>query len=364
MDDLLALDGVMKGFATGRGSRSSTGRTNGGARRIVALDGVSLTVSKQEVVGLVGESGSGKSTLARCIVRLVEPDAGSIHFDGQDVLKADARSLRTIRRRMQLIYQDPYSSLNPRLRVGDAIAEAARVHKLVHGRVEESGLVAELLDAVGLASSDARRYPREMSGGQRQRVAIARSLAVKPDLLIADEAVSALDVSVQAQILNLFSSLSSDRHLAMIFISHQLAVIAQVAQRVAVMYLGRIVEVGDTHDVFTNPQHPYTALLLAAHPTVDQVRHRSAPVLQGEIPSPDDIPAGCRFRSRCHLAQSICETVDPPPVDLGNGHLSWCHVMPLAHVPDRTTDDLGKSPVNLTATDAQPPGGYQHHPRS
>ncbi len=348
MDNLLTLDGVMKSFATGRSSRSSSG----GHRRIVALDGVSLAVSKREVLGLVGESGSGKSTLARCVVRLVEPDAGSIQFDGQDVLRADSRSLRVIRRRMQLIYQDPYSSLNPRLRVGDAIAEAARVHRLVHGRDEEDALVAELLDAVGLSGTDARRYPREMSGGQRQRVAIARSLAVKPDMLIADEAVSALDVSVQAQILNLFSALSSDRHLAMIFISHQLAVIAQLAQRVAVMYLGRIVEVGDTYEVFTNPQHPYTALLLAAHPTVEQTRHRSAPVLQGEIPSPDAIPSGCRFRSRCHLAQAICETVDPPPVDVGDGHISWCHVVPRAQSADRATPvGAGSLPAGSSPAD-------------
>jgi oligopeptide/dipeptide ABC transporter ATP-binding protein len=326
VDDLLTIRNLMKSFGTGGSIR--VGQPKDGRRRIVALDGVSLAVKKREVLGLVGESGSGKSTLARCVVRLEEPDSGETYFDGQDVLHADAAALRVIRRRMQLIYQDPYSSLNPRLRVGDAIAEAARVHKLAHGPTEEATLVAELLDAVGLSSTDARRYPREMSGGQRQRVAIARSLAVQPDLLIADEAVSALDVSVQAQILNLFSSLSSDRHLAMIFISHQLAVIAQLAQRVAVMYLGRIVEVGDTVDVFTNPRHPYTALLLEAHPTIENPRHRSAPVLQGEIPSPDDIPTGCRFRSRCHLAEVICETVDPPPVDIGNGHLSWCHVLP------------------------------------
>ncbi len=327
MDELLTIRELKKSFAPG-GSRS--GRHGDGHGRIIALDGVSLAVTKREVLGLVGESGSGKSTLARCIVRLEEPDAGEAFFDGQDVLAADREALRTIRRRMQLIYQDPYSSLNPRMRVGDAIAEAARVHGLVHGRAAEVAMVAELLDAVGLSTTDARRYPREMSGGQRQRVAIARSLAVQPNLLIADEAVSALDVSVQAQILNLFSSLSSDRHLAMIFISHQLAVIAQLAHRVAVMYLGRIVEIGDTVDVFDNPRHPYTALLLAAHPTLDEPSHRTAPVLQGEMPSPDAIPAGCRFRSRCHLAEAICETVDPPPVEMGNGHTSWCHVLPRA----------------------------------
>ena len=314
MEDLLSIQDFKKSFSIGR-------------RKIVALDGVSLTVKKREVVGLVGESGSGKSTMARCAVRLVEPDEGEAHFDGEDVLHADGAGLRAIRRRMQLIYQDPYSSLNPRIRVGSAIGEAARVHGLVHERVAEETLVADLLDAVGLSAADASKFPREMSGGQRQRVAIARSLAVQPELLIADEAVSALDVSVQAQILNLFSSLSLDRHLAIIFISHQLAVIAQVAQRVAVMYLGRIVEIGDTEDLFARPRHPYTALLLAAHPSLEEHSRRTVPVLQGELPSPDNIPSGCRFRSRCHLAETICETVDPPPVEVAPGHTTWCHVL-------------------------------------
>lgn len=314
MDELLSVIDLKKTFPIGR-------------RRIVALDGVSLTVNRQEVVGLVGESGSGKSTMARCVVRLTEPDSGQASFDGTDILHADGSALRSIRRRMQLIYQDPYSSLNPRLRVGDAIGEAARFHRLVRGRADEAALVFELLDAVGLSSGDARKFPREMSGGQRQRVAIARSLAVQPELLIADEAVSALDVSVQAQILNLFATLSLERHLAMVFISHQLAVIAQIAQRVAVLYLGRIVEIGNTTDVFTRPRHPYTKLLLDAHPSLDAPTHRRTPVLAGELPSQDDIPSGCRFRSRCPLAEAICAEVDPPPVQVGPGHTTWCHVL-------------------------------------
>jgi peptide/nickel transport system ATP-binding protein len=326
VEELLAIRDLRKVFPPSRNLRP--GGSKDGGRGIVALDGVSLGVDRREIIGLVGESGSGKTTLARCLVRLVEPDAGAVRFDGDDVVKASSAQLRVIRRRMQLIYQDPYSSLNPRLRVGDAIGEAARVHGFVRDASETSALVSELLDAVGLSRSDARRHPREMSGGQRQRVAIARSLAVRPDLLIADEAVSALDVSVQAQILNLFGALSNDRHLAIIFISHQLAVIAQLAHRVAVMYLGRIVEIGDTADVFANPQHPYTALLLAAHPTAESLGPRSAPVLQGEIPSPDAIPSGCRFRGRCDMAQDICAEVDPPAIDVGGGHLSWCHILP------------------------------------
>ena len=322
MPAVLTVRDVRKSFASRRAIRG------GGSRRIVALDGVSLDVGAREVMGLVGESGSGKTTLARCLVRLIEPDAGEATFDGLDVFKATPDGLRAIRRRMQLVYQDPYSSLNPRLRIGEAIGEAARVHGLVHGQAEEAALVAELLDAVGLSRTDARRRPRELSGGQRQRVAIARALAVRPDFLIADEAVSALDVSVQAQILNLLGALSAERHLAMIFISHQLAVIAQIADRVAIMYLGRIVETGATGSVFAAPRHPYTQILLAAHPSVEEPGRRRAPVAQGEIPSPDDIPEGCRFRSRCPLAEAICAEVDPPPVDVGNGHLSWCHVMP------------------------------------
>jgi oligopeptide/dipeptide ABC transporter ATP-binding protein len=325
---LLVARDVRKSFVPPRSVRASIQRLE--RRSIVALDGVSLVVRPNEVVGLVGESGSGKTTLARCLVRLVEPDSGEATFDGQDVFGASAAELRKIRRRMQLIYQDPYSSLNPRLRVGEAIAEAARVHGLVKGRGKEDALVADLLEAVGLPRSAAPRRPRELSGGQRQRVAIARALAVQPELLIADEAVSALDVSVQAQILNLFLALSQDRHLSMVFISHQLAVIAQLAHRVAIMYLGRIVEIGDTADLFTAPMHPYTELLLEAHPHVDAPDRHRAPILRGEIPSQDNIPAGCRFRSRCPLAQGICEEVDPAPVDVGRGHLSWCHIKPRA----------------------------------
>ena len=331
MADLLTVRDVTKTFPVRQSVGAALRRLATG--RIVALDGVSLHVGAREVLGLVGESGSGKTTLARSIVRLVEPDSGEETFGGLDVFAANARDLRTIRRRMQLIYQDPYSSLNPRLRVDETIGEPAHVHGLVHGREQEAALVAELLEAVGLSRADARRRPRELSGGQRQRVAIARALAVQPELLIADEAVSALDVSVQAQILNLFAALSKDRELAMIFISHQLAVIAQLSQRVAVMYLGRIVETGDTSDVFAAPKHPYTMLLLAAHPSLDAERGRRSAAFQGETPSPDKIPSGCRFRSRCSLAEAICAEVDPPPVDLGNGHLSWCHILPRRAVP-------------------------------
>jgi oligopeptide/dipeptide ABC transporter ATP-binding protein len=317
MDPLLDVNGVVKAFET-RSERGQRGR-------VVAVDGVSFAVERREILGLVGESGSGKTTLVRCLVRLVEPDSGTATFDHLSIFDARAAELRGIRRRMQLIYQDPYSSLNPMLSVGEAIAEPARVHGLVKGREQESALVSDLLISVGLNPADAKRRPRELSGGQRQRVAIARGLALEPELLVADEAVSALDVSVQAQILNLFADLAEKRQLTMILVSHQLAVIAQLAHRVAIMYLGRIVEIGSTVDVFKRPRHPYTAMLLAAHPDVANPRRSRVPVAQGELTGVSQAGVGCRFRDRCPMARALCAEVDPPAVALQDGHLAWCH---------------------------------------
>jgi oligopeptide/dipeptide ABC transporter ATP-binding protein len=293
---------------------------------LVALDEVSLALDRKETLGIVGESGSGKSTLAHCLVRLVEPDRGEVRLDGVDVLTADRNELRRVRRRIQLVYQDPYSSLNPRLTVGAAIGEPARVHDLVD-RSAQAAFVAELLERVGLSPADAHRRPRQLSGGQRQRVAIARALAVRPEILVADEPVSALDVSIQAQILGVFEQLTNELDLAMILISHDLAIIAHLAERVAVMYLGRIVETGPTRELFANPRHPYTAALIAAHPRIGRRAERRRPALRGELPSPFDIPSGCRFRTRCPLAAPICEDVDPPPVEVAPGHVSRCHVL-------------------------------------
>jgi oligopeptide/dipeptide ABC transporter ATP-binding protein len=324
MGAFLSVDHVRKSFAVPRTLAQTIRRVP--ERRLFAVDDVSFEVGRQEVLGLVGESGSGKTTIARCLVRLYDPDAGKATFDGEDVFAAEGERLRRLRQRMQLIYQDPYSSLNPLIRVGDAIGEPARVHGRVTGAKAEKELVDDLLTSVGLRPADAQRYPRQLSGGQRQRVAIARALAAGPELLIADEAVSALDVSVQAQILNLFADLAETRHLAMVFVSHQLAVVAQLSQRVAIMYLGRFVEIGNTRDVFTSPGHPYTRLLLEAHPSIDtSARHRKS-VMQGEIGSIGEIGAGCRFRSRCPLAIDVCAEVDPPAVELGDGHRAWCHV--------------------------------------
>ena len=294
--------------------------------RLVALDGISLTLNENETLGLVGESGSGKSTTARCIVRLYEPDSGAIFFQGQDVLSAGAEKLRAIRREVQLIYQDPYTSLNPRMTVQTAISEPARVHGMVD-REGSARLVEELLNRVSLPLTVADLRPRALSGGQRQRVAIARALSLRPKVIIADEAVSALDVSIQAQMLNLFDELCKGLGLGMIFIAHQLSVIAHISQRVAIMYLGRIVETGPTPEVFLRPRHPYTDALLRAHPTIESQRNRT-PALSGEIPSPYAIPEGCRFNTRCRYAEKRCFIEDPAPVEVSPGHFSWCHVLP------------------------------------
>jgi oligopeptide transport system ATP-binding protein len=320
----LELREVSKAFPLRRGLWELARRAE--APAVVALDDVSVQLRRGETLGVVGESGSGKSTLAKAIVRLVEPDEGEILFDGRDVLSLRGAALTDVRRRVQLIYQDPYASLNPRLAIGDAVTEPARVHGFAeNGRTDLTG---ELLRQVGLPESLRNRRPRGLSGGQRQRVAIARALAARPEVLIADEAVSALDVSVQAQILNLLTDLRARLGLSMIFIAHQLSVVSYVADRIAVMYLGRIVEEGPTRDVFAAPAHPYTVGLLEAQPGPHRRKRRTEPALAGEIPSALALPSGCRFRTRCPLVQDICAKVDPPPVEVAPGHYSRCHVLP------------------------------------
>ena len=321
---LLNVAGLSKTF----GARRSVAHWLRGtaAPRLVALDDLSIAVGENEVLGIVGESGSGKSTVARCIVRLERPDRGAITFDGIDVWDAGPAELRRIRRSVQMIYQDPYGSLNPRMTIRRSISEPALVHGLI-ARDQAGDLVDELLDRVGLPRSVADLRPRALSGGQRQRVAIARALALRPRLIIADEAVSALDVSIQAQILNLFSDLVHALGLSMIFISHQLSVVSHLSTRVAVMYLGRVVETGNTADVFTHPRHPYTEALLKAHPRVESKR-AAAPALSGEIPSSYQIPAGCRFNTRCPYAEARCFTDEPPIAEFAAGHRAWCHVLP------------------------------------
>jgi len=324
-DPLLVVDNLRKSFAVRR-SLLDRARLRP-PRRAIAVDGVSLTVERRETLGVVGESGSGKTTLARCLLRLVEPDAGSIRFDGIEISTADRRGLQAVRRRMQMVFQDPYSSLNPRVKVGAAIGEPARVHGIASGDAVEDH-VTHLLGLVGLSPSTAERYPRQLSGGQRQRVAIARALSLNPEALVADEPVSALDVSIQAQILNLLEDLVDSLSLTMIFIAHQLSVVRHISDRVAIMYLGRIVEIGRTDEIFQRPQHPYTAGLLAAAPVPDPKKRERTPAMRGDIPSPLNIPSGCRFRTRCPYAEPRCEVDDPALQPVGQGHHVACHVLP------------------------------------
>jgi oligopeptide/dipeptide ABC transporter ATP-binding protein len=291
--------------------------------RVHAVDGVSLTVDVGEIVGVVGESGCGKSTLGRLIVRLEEPTAGEISFRGRDLVSLSARELRPHRRALQIVFQDPYSTLNPRLRVGSVLAEALRVHKLC-ARNDVEKRVGETLELVELSPSIADRYPAHLSGGQRQRVGIARALAVRPALIVADEPVSALDVSVQAQILNLVNDLKRELDVSWIFIGHNLATVRQVADRIAVMYLGRIVELGPAELILSAPLHPYTRALLGSVPHPDPRRPLEPPRLVGDPPSPIRIPKGCRFAARCPLARPFCRDNDPSLVHASLVHEVAC----------------------------------------
>jgi len=292
---------------------------------VKAVDGVSFDVNAGETVALVGESGCGKSTTGRMLLRLTEPSGGSIQFDGHDLLGLGARAMRERRRDMQIVFQDPYSSLSPRQRVEDIIAEPLDVNGLHRNATERRDRVIELLRLVGLDAIHLRRYPFEFSGGQRQRIAIARALGPQPRLIVADEPVSALDVSIQSQVVNLMQDLQEQFGLAYVFISHDLAVVRHIAHRVAVMYLGRLVEVGETDTLFSQPHHPYTQALLSAAPVPDPERKRTRIVLKGDVPSPANVPPGCHFHPRCPVAQAICEREVPPLREVGNGQMAACH---------------------------------------
>jgi oligopeptide/dipeptide ABC transporter ATP-binding protein len=311
---LLRAEGLVKRFPLPR-----TGLSRRGA--VHAVEEVDLAVLPGEVLGLVGESGSGKSTLGRLVLRLIDPTAGRIIFEGEEITALPRAALRPLRRRMQMVFQDPYASLNPRRPVGEAIAEVLRLHGLA-GSDGGRGRARALLDHVGLAGDDYPRLPRSFSGGQRQRIAIARALAVEPKLLVADEPVSALDVSVQAGILTLLRQLRAEFGLAMLFISHDLSVVEAMADRVMVLYLGRVMEIGPVRAIFTAPRHPYTASLLAAAPG-RAVAHRLPP-LAGEIPSPANPPSGCVFRTRCPFALAACAEAVPPLRDVAHGHAKAC----------------------------------------
>ena len=317
-EPLLEITDLKKHFPIKRGLFSST------VGQVRAVDGVSFSIQAGEVLGLVGESGCGKTTTGRCILRLLEPTSGSVRFEGREVTTLGRRALRSLRREMQIVFQDPYSSLNPRLTVGSMLGEPLAIHHLARGAAARDR-VAELLTLVGLSPDHARRYPHEFSGGQRQRIGVARALAVNPRLIVADEPVSALDVSIQAQIINLLRDLQRKMNLTYLFVAHDLSVVEFISDRVAVMYLGKIVEMASSTELYRQPLHPYSVSLLSAIPVPDPDRKRARIVLKGDVPSPANPPSGCHFHPRCFMAREICAHEEPPLLQINPGHWSACH---------------------------------------
>ncbi len=291
---------------------------------VKAVDGVSFDIAPGETLGLVGESGCGKTTLGRAIVRLVEPTEGSVALDGVDITRMDGAALRAQRQKLQMIFQDPYGSLNPRMTVEDIVGEALDIHGLAENKSTRTKRIAELLKAVGLDASYAQRYPHEFSGGQRQRIGIARALAVEPKLIVCDEPVSALDVSVQAQIINLLQDLQQQHGLAYLFIAHDLAVVEHISRRVMVMYLGKIVELAEAKAIVREPKHPYTQALISAVPVVDPDSKRQRIILPGDVPSPIHPPSGCPFHPRCPIAEERCRVEIPALREISTGHFAAC----------------------------------------
>jgi oligopeptide/dipeptide ABC transporter ATP-binding protein len=316
---LLEIRDLKKHFPVGEGLFSR----NKGVLK--AVDGVNLTVEEGETLGLVGESGCGKSTLGRTILRLIEPTGGEVIFQGKNLLALSQRELRDMRRQMQIIFQDPYASLNPRMRVGDIVGEGLEIHKLAKGKAKRERVI-ELLHQVGLREEHYDRYPHEFSGGQRQRIGIARALAVSPKFIVCDEPVSSLDVSIQAQIINLLQELQEKMHLTYLFISHDLRVVEHISHRVAIMYLGKVVEIAKSDSIYQDAKHPYTKALLSAVPVTDTSRKKERVVLEGDVPSPVNPPSGCTFHPRCSYREAICDKTEPPLEFTAGGHGVACHV--------------------------------------
>ncbi len=318
MENLLEVKDLKKWFVT---NESTFGK-----REIVkAIDGISFDIKKRETLSLVGESGCGKTTTGKVILRILDPTSGSIFFEGKDITKLSRKEMMKYRKKMMIIYQDPFGSLDPRMTVKNTILEPMEVHRLGTRREREERVV-ELMEKVGLSPDYINRYPHEFSGGQRQRIGIARALATNPEFIVADEPVSALDVSIQAQIINLLKDLQKEFGLTLLFISHDLSVVKHISDRVAVMYLGKIVEIAEKKDLFDNPKHPYTLALLSAIPIPNPKAKKKEIILEGDLPSPINPPSGCRFHTRCPYAKPICREKEPPLKDTGNGHKIACHL--------------------------------------
>ena len=345
---LLRVEGLVKHFPLTQGIVFK--KTIGQVR---AVDGVNFTLNSGETLGLVGESGCGKSTVSRLLMNLEKPTAGSVFYKGTDITNLKGRELRRLRRNIQIIFQDPYSSLNPRMTVGDIVSEPWDIHPDVVPPKDRQRRTRELLERVGLNPDFVNRYPHQFSGGQRQRIGIARALALQPEIIICDEPVSALDVSVQAQVVNLLGELQRDFGLAYIFIAHDLSVVRHISDRVAVMYLGSIVEIGSEDDIYEKTAHPYTQALLSAVPVLDPAvrEHKKRIMLTGDVPSPANPPSGCRFRTRCWKAQDICATEPPQLVDRGQGHPVACHFAEAVHVVDAVPVSGAPRPVGQPALD-------------